>query len=401
MPDSFKVVREDSKILSRAGILSVGSGVVTTPARALHLSHPVHLCESLRVRNPNVQTLHETYSRINRSLLRSLNGDVGKQGEYVKRQYSLLRKLSEQFPEGKHIVIHFSEFVGDAESVEIPDEKETQYLIDLMDLPGVSAISVPAINGVPGGEYLSFVKTFLKLIETRRPKKIVGLIPYLAYHELDPLITFYLDEGVRSFAVDLHGRNPIASWPNVRFAISTLRREARVAGEDIFVHALNTGCRSTPRQDVRPATDMLCIMAGFDSFGRSHVTPKVTADLVGPLRKSSEEALRLFNRGDYGYHKLRDAESVRFPKEENATTTLEDITRASEYRLKMAAKNWFNAERQGIESNLVNRILNEEDGSVGDHLGSKAFVDGRIRKILSKIRDGMAGASSLSLDKFR
>jgi hypothetical protein len=398
---SFKVLVDDSNTLSRAGILRSQGGGAATPARALYLSNPANFSESLHINNSKVASLHETYTKISRVQLQSLNGDVDKQADHVKRQYGLVRRLSDRSSETKPVVVHFTEFVSDKKPVEPPDEKQTQYLIDLMNLPGISAFSVPVVYGIEGSEYVRFAKTFLELMKSRERVSIVGLIPYVAYQELGPLISLYLDEGIRLFAVDLRGRNPIASWTNVRFVIGTLRKEARLAGEDIFVHALNAGCRSTSRQDIRPATDMLCVTAGFDSFGRSHVTPKVTADLAGPLRRASEETLRVFNRGDYGYHKLSDIESRRFPHEENASTALSDIASANEYRLKMAAKNWFNAERQGLESSTVNNLLTKGEMSIGEHLQSKAFVDSRIRKILSKIWSGIVGSDSSSLDRYR
>jgi len=372
-------IREQSEFTTaRAGTLRLGNKAIETPRRCLHVGTD-RLSESLRINNSEARGLNELYRVIDQDTLRELANNVGSQEVFNAHIQNALSRISPG-----EISLVFLAYDGRTESqpnvVSLPDANETEYLADLSYSFG-DAVIPPVLVGQSAGNYLAFLKQYFQIVKGLDHKPIFGLVPYCSWRELRPLLEFYRNEGLHLFTMDLRGRPPTLLSQNVVMTLRTLRQIQSESGQDCYLNALNVGTgRALPQMPVAPAKDILSLVAGFDSFGPSHVALKVRPDLL-PFR-GTKPAVRLFVRRDYGYYRS-DAPELNNPadlQENLLSTSLDDVRHAESFPLARKLQKVYNAERQALEAGSMRSTITSHE-SIKNFLGSKKQVTDELRKV--------------------
>jgi hypothetical protein len=371
-----KVEKTDRGLLARSLSVRIRDKNVQTPIRALHLTG-ARDCEARRIRNPKI---NELYKSIAVETLRKIDGDIEKQQEFTA-------SFTNAIQSGDADALNLLFFSCVTKDGKIPSRRETEYLFDLSNVPNSDVLIPPIVRDASGEEYLEFLDQFFTVYETINHRPIMGLIPYLSYRELDPILKFYEKHEVVMFAMDLHGKPPLRLTANISRVLRTLRRSEGEYGEAHYLHGLNVGQgRALASQIVKPAKDILAFEMGFDSFGPAHIPPKLTPDLYGKLERSKKPPIRLFNRHDYGYYSLNVISSRNFPQEQGIVGVGE-FKSSRDYEELRRLQKIFNAERQTYEADTVRSRMIDK-GGLERYLSTKTHVKDLV-KGLSKLADSV------------
>ena len=369
-----RVEKNDRELLARNVSVQVRNKTLGTPVRALHLTGSRD-CEARQIAGAKI---HELYKSVTMEALRKINGNIDKQQEFTA-------SFTNAIQSGEPTALNLLFFSCVTKDGRIPSRRETEYLFDLMNVPNVDVLIPPVIRDANGEDYLEFLDQFFTVYETINHRPVMGLIPYLSYRELDPILKLYEKHGVVMFAMDLHGKPPLRLAPNISRVLRSLRKSERDYDEAHYLHGLNVGQgRALPSQPVKPAKDILIFEMGFDSFGPAHIPPKLTPDLYGKIDRSKKPPIRLFNRKDYGYYSLHAITSRNFPHDEG-TVALNQFRASGEYEELKRLEKVFNAERQTYEAVAVHDRIAGRDG-LQSYLTTKTHIK-ELVTVLSKFAD--------------
>jgi hypothetical protein len=359
----------------------LGGKTIETPKRALHLT-PERLCESSVIALQKGRGLNEIYRTIDKDDLTRISSDTKAQEHFNAQMQAALSKVS-----GEEINFVFYAFDNASRTEEtprrLPDKKQTEYLADLAYSFG-DAVIPPVLVGQSARDYLTFLKNYFQTVKGLDDKPIFGLIPYCSHLELRPLLDFYRKSGIHLFAMNLLGRHPTLLLQNIVMTLRTMRRIQTDSGEDCYLHGLNVGFgRALPQHPVAPAKDVMSWLAGFDSFGGSHVPLKVRPDLL-PFR-GTRPAVRLFVRRNYGYYRS-DFSPMEEEGGDRFSVSLSDVRQALTYSLTRKLQRAYNAERQAVEAESLASAINGGT-SLKVILSSKEHVQNELKKVSRMVED--------------
>lgn len=366
---------------AHTGVLHIGNKVIETPKRALHLTSD-RLSESSIVSSQKGRGLNEIYRSIGKDDLTRISSDTRAQEHFNAQIQSVLSKVSE-----KEINLVFYTFDNasqdDNGSRRLPNANQTEYLADLTYSFG-DAVIPPILVGQSAKDYLAFLRKYFEIVNGLGHKPLFGLIPYCSHFELRPLLDFYRKSGVHLFIMDLLGRHPTLLPQNIVMTLRAMRGIQSDSGEDCYLHGLNVGFgRALPQNPIAPAKDMMSWVAGFDSFGASHVPLKVRPDLL-PFR-GTRPAVRLFVRKDYGYYRS-DSLSMESTGEPSFSVSLSDVQQALTYPTARKLQRAYNAQRQAIEAESISSAI-RQGRSLKTFLDSKSRVQNELRKVSRMVAD--------------
>ena len=366
---------------AHTGVLRIGNKQLETPKRALHLT-PDRLSESSVVRFQKGRGLNEIYRTIDKDDLTRISSDTKAQEHFNAQIQNVLSKVSE-----KEINLVFYTFDNASEDensiVRLPNANQTEYLADLTYSFG-DAVIPPILVGQSAKDYLVFLKKYFEIINGLDQKPVFGLIPYCSHFELRPLLDFYRKSSVNLFIMDLLGRHPTLLPQNIVMTLRAMRSIQSDSGEDCYLHGLNVGFgRALPQNPIAPAKDMMSWVAGFDSFGGSHVPLKVRPDLL-PFR-GTRPAVRLFVRKDYGYCRS-DSPLMDDTEESSLSVSLSDVRQALTYPTAKKLQRAYNAERQAVEAESIASTI-RQGKSLKGFLDSKTHVQNELRKVSQMVAD--------------
>ena len=368
----INVEQEDPDLRARNAVLDIGFKHLRTPCRAFNLTTNKD-SESLRIVNREIRGFNEVYKKLNRASLQGLASNVSRQQQFVMQVTGLISQKPTE------LTLVYIEY--DARQ-QTPSEQEIEYLFDLLYGPLNDAVVPPILRGSSPEAYLDFLEKFFLISRSYNRKPTFGLIPYGAYQDLDPVLSFYVNEGIRLFIMDLNGRHPLIFHPHIVRVTRKLDEVKREYNEDYYLHALNVGFgRALRSKEVVPAKDILSIVYGFDSFGPTHVPPRLPPDVYGRLGKLPKYLLiRLFDRRNYGYYRvdLVDTKGA-FTTEGNVAVNTDSFKQIIDMRSMRALRRVFNAERHGLETTAIRQKLKE--GELLRYVESKRHVEKELKKV--------------------
>jgi hypothetical protein len=375
-----KVQKEDPDFIARNAMLEIGSKNIQTPCRALNLTDN-NDCESIRITNPEVRGLNELYRRVNEEFLRKLGQSNALQSRFVSKIVNPMNAVA-----SKEINLLFLEYGAE----HIPSNEEIEYLFDLLYGPMNDVLIPPIIRGVSPGDYLKFLEDFFTVLESYNKKPLLGLIPYGAHRDLDPILAFYINKGLTLYAIDLNGRHPLLFHPHLVRVHRRLQQLRREYGQEYYLHGLNVGFgRALRSKEAVPAKDVFSFIYGLDSFGAPHVPPRLPPDVYGRLARPPEyKRFRLFNRSDYGYYRVDLISSPGvFGQERNASVDVDSFRQVIDLNRIRNMQKAFNAERHGLEANAIRQRIADE--RLKKHVEEKRYARENLRslaKLASEVR---------------
>ncbi|NIP62207.1 MAG: hypothetical protein GWN01_16200 [Nitrosopumilaceae archaeon] len=384
-----------AKSLELSGI----SGSIKTPMRAFHLKKET-TSESRLIQNDKIRGLNEVYHVLSKEKINDIDSNVDKLKEWGKnlRYIFSYPKIKDEM---NLLFFNYENKETGQESNSIPEEKEIEYLCNIVTHPESEVVIPPIIYGLSGGEYLEFLKKFFRFLKSySKNQEIMGMIPLVATSELREINQFYLEQGIRLFTVDFAGNYPMDSYLLINEIRKMTEFIATEYKEDSFLHAFNVPLsRAQPTTYVSPAKDILTYLSGFDSFGSYHKKEPKPPEVIEKIKEKIEQkkleakknktryipSFRLFNRGDYGYYK-NDATrlEVIFKDRKDEVIKLSDLSdpEYSESKLKGLRKA-YNVERHALESNDYQSHIHEN--SLKQHIQKKKYGVENFNKILRVI----------------
>jgi hypothetical protein len=258
----------------------------------------------------------------------------------------------------------------------------------------------PVIPGLPGNEYLRFVKEFFARLPSHRRVTVAGLVPNISHRDVTDLLRFYGDLGLTSYVIDFRGKPPTTNWPLLPAFGAHLGVVGREYGPH-FAHALNVrhGLRRD-RSGMVPARDMMLLAECFDSFGSPHTIPTMSRAFMQKLKEGTIEPAppKVFDSEVYAYR----SEDVSMPtlKHRFKKLGLDASVPSSAFDSSESRSSLYkvlNAALTGAESRNFARILSK--GNTLPFLRSKSGIAheiGRIAEVLNAYR----GTRNTILDEF-
>ena len=367
------MVEQDSTFRARTVRLTAGGKEVLTPIRALDLKDSQS--ESRTLNNPAIRGLNEVYSRVTTDLLDEIDNYAEKQTAFIRRLQQGVGKI--HFRGEVNLFIFTFDGAGRP-----PTDQQIDYLANLVTgSPYNDAVIPPILLGVSGEEYAAYLRKFLERLRSYTDADtIMGSIPHIAHIELDPILQTYIDNGVRLFALDLEGKDPLEMYPNVNAVYRAMRSiERELTGEECcYLHGINMKRpRGIEKKQVTPAKDILVYEMGFGSFGSSHIKQKFNPNMPPPKNMAW-----VLNRSDYGYYVTSSPQIHEITHEPNVTIRLTDVLADRTASIRQKAK-MFNVEQQGLEARTIqNRI---QSGELDAYLRDKAQVEDNLKRIKKKM----------------
>jgi hypothetical protein len=371
---SAKLKEQDEEFHSRVVELNAHGKPLVTPGRALTLGNPSS--ESIAIKTPQIRGLNEVVRMVDEKSLNNIDHDKEKMRRFIQSLQNGLSRIDRD----KEIsfFVYFYESDG-----KMPSSRQIDYLANLTSgSPYNDIIAPPIIRGITGEQYVEYLRLFLESLKTyMNNPHIMGTIPHLAHIELPEICEFYEEIGTTVFALDLDGKNPLDMFTNVNEVYRTMRRiESNLTGEECcYLHGLNVRRpRGLIKKHSAPAKDIMVFEMGFNSFGSSHLIPKMSPDV---WQKFSEAKVAwVFDRGKYGYFPTTSTEVNNIPHESSCHLSIEDVLASSD--VKSSAK-MFNVERQGLEAGEVRRVLTENE--LPKYLQSKTLAGDSLKQIKKKM----------------
>jgi len=384
MPPSLcaKLKEGDSEYRSRTVTIDAHGKTVRTPKRALTLRRDY--CESRVIRNRSVRGMNEVVCELNENILNGIDNDKERLLEFIRRLQAGFAHVD------RDNEISFFLFFFNSQGKR-PTDSQIDYLANLVTgSPYNDIIVPPIIRGISGEDYVEYLRLFMESLETYVSNpRIMGSIPHIAHIELPDICRFYMKNNVTFFALDMDGKNPLDMFPNVNEVYRTMRliEEKELSGEECcYLHGINIRRpRGLVKKNFAPARDILVFEMGFNSFGSSHLKPKLKADLWQKILASN--VAWVFNRGDYGYYPTTSPDIRSIPKEVDPVFSLGEVLSSSQ-RNKDAKM--FNVERQGLEASTIQKCIAENE--------LPKYLDGKLRasESLKQIRKKLSIGTRLS-----
>jgi len=325
--------------------------------------------------------INELYKSITSEALDKINGDIDRQQQFT----ASLENAIQRSPNSNALNLVFFSFWDPKGRT--PTHRETEYLFDLLNMLNADVLVPPVIRGGSGETYLKFLDQFFTVYETFNHRPVMGLIPYVSYRELDPIMRFYEKQDVSLYAMDLQGRHPLRLQANISRVLRSLLKSEAESDAPCYLHGLNVGSgRALSNQPVKPARDILAFEMGFDSFGSVHVPPKLTPDVYSRLDRLKKPPIRLFNREDYGYHIADKTILHRFPKETMSIVDADSLRKTNDYEVLRRLARAFNAGCQVHEAEDVRSRIAGKDALEG-YLGAKEHAKDLVRRLSKLAKD--------------
>jgi hypothetical protein len=371
---SAKLKEQDDEFHSRVVELSAHGKSILTPERALTLGNPAS--ESIIVKNPQIRGLNEVVRMVDEQSLDDIDHDVNKMRRFIQSLQNGLSRINRE--DEISFFVYFYESEG-----RMPSSKQIDYLANLTSgSPYNDIIAPPIVRGITGEQYVEYLRLFFKSLKSYVSNpQIMGTIPHLAHIELPDICDFYKDIGTTVFALDLGGKNPMDMFPNVNEVYrAMLQIESTLTGEECcYLHGLNVRRpRGLLKKNLTPAKDILVFEMGFNSFGSSHLRPKMKPDV---WQKFSEAKVAwVFDRSKYVYFPTTGSEVHAIAEESHSSLSLADVLSSSD--IKSKAK-MFNVERQGLEAGEVRRVLLERE--LPKYLQTKTLAGESLKQIKKKM----------------
>ena len=391
LSDPIHVEHEDQEFPMRRCTFTIGMKKLETPARAFGLA-PNDECESFNIRSVDARGLNEIYKRVSQESFAKLENSVRYQEAFNRSIQDSLRRI----PREVEFVLQVIEY--DSEK-QIPNTNQTEFLYALADdFPQNNILVPPILRDIEPLSYLQFLESFFKIVETHKKKTIFGLIPYGSWRDIRDVVDFYIKKGVYFFVMDLKGRHPFLIRQSIALVLDRIRTIGKEYGYNGYLHGLNVGLgRKSKTKEIIPAKDILAFYYGFDSFGSSHVSPKLKPNMY-PALKDKSKPIRLFNRTDYGYYDIGHVSGVDFSVEDEATLNINHVRVATGYERKRVFQRIFNAERHGFEARTIRQKLLEN--ATGKHLESKVQARQEIESIKKFAIDQRSGKGIQHLENW-
>lgn len=268
----------------------------------------------------------------------------------------------------------------------MPTDEEIEFLVstaypnsDVVTIPIVAYINKigkikdKAIRDKIVENYEEYLKKVIAEIEELNNKPIMGFIPEIAPKKIADIIKIYQDNGIRLFAVDLNGSNPISSCMRIFKVLKTLKKEKIL--DESFIHGFNIGNRVNKTDDILPARDILGFGLGLNSIGDKHkrqIVTKYFLEFLESMKNSPKTTFRLFNKADYGYWKAITLQKL---KEEYPKDTKINIEHFSDEKTdKSELQRLFNIEQLSIEAKNIREVIAEEPAKSMKYLKGKKEV---------------------------
>lgn len=238
-------------------------------------------------------------------------------------------------------------------------------------------------------EYLGFMKQCIDSVNRLNNKSILGVIPAIipSSSYVKDIVEFYYDNDITSFIIDYAGRTPKIAKTTMREFIIALKEFDLL--EKSFLYAINvTSGNMMQDAPVVKAVDLLSFGYGFDTLGDNHIRRTYPPAVAERMRRAAQErgtVFRLFNNGDYGYYKTPDLAMLEgiYPYTETSIPFSNFRTNTVKTR---PSQILFNSERIGLEAIKYRQLIAEETDHTVDYFETKAFVEAKDLKELTKFR---------------
>jgi len=284
----------------------------------------------------------------------------------------------------------------ESESLSYPSEKELDYILktasiisDIVPIPNFRNITTNIDSDFQFSEYTNFLETVISNVESYKNRKpIMGVIPKLSYTNTEKLVNFYIDKGLNAFYVDFAARNSITAQRDFLHVFSVLQERDLI--EKSFVYAFNVDAgRLSKNATVVNARDILSYGFGFDAMGRKHRRVKASSETWRKIN-TLPNRVRLFNRYDYGYHRILEVEKIKEIYPNDSCISLEKLlsnfyTNVQELR---RCENMLNSEQLGLEANNLKYVIKNDKPT--KYLADKTYVKPIDLKTITKFRKSLS-----------
>jgi len=292
------------------------------------------------------------------------------------------------------------------ESLSYPSEKELDYILktayiisDIVAIPNFRSITTNIDSDYQFSEYTKFLETVLSNADSYKNRKpIMGVIPKLSYTNTEKLVNFYVDKGLNAFYVDFAARNSITAQRDFLHVFSVLQKRDLI--EKSFVYAFNVDAgRLSKNATVVNARDILSYGFGFDAMGRKHRRVKASSETWRKIN-TLPNRVRLFNRYDYGYHRILEVDKIKGIYPAGSCISLERLlnnfrTNVQELR---RCENVLNSEQLGLEANNLKGVIKNEKPT--KYLADRKYVKAIDLKIITKFRDSLSAPTKPNWEKW-
>lgn len=368
-----KLESEDADYRSRVVTLHSHSKSIVTPMRAFNLAKGY--TESKTINNNSIRGINEVVRTLNYERLNIINTKTKEMEDFSKDLRSRFSKIDLEKE------VSFFMFFYDSNG-KPPTDKQIELLASLVSGNHYNDIIVPPIiRGISSEDYLKYLNSFMLSLKSYVKKpQIMGTVPHLARIELQDICKFYMDQGVTVFGLDVDGKNPLDMYTNINEVYSTQRKIEKeyLTGEECsYLHGINLRKpRGLMKKGTAVARDLLVFEMGFNSFGPSHIVPKMNWANLPP-----DNVAWVLCREDYAYYPITSAETRNICSEARQTISLDDVISSSKARDKARI---FNAERQGMEAKEVQTRINEHD--LSKYLSTKSQAADSLKQIKKKMQ---------------
>jgi hypothetical protein len=284
----------------------------------------------------------------------------------------------------------------ESESLSYPSGTELDYVLktasiisDIVPIPSFRNITTNIDSDSQFLEYTRFLENVISNVESYKNRKpIMGVIPKLSYTNTEKLVDFYIDKGLNAFYVDFAARNSITAQRDFLHVFSVLHEHVMI--EKSFVYAFNVDAgRLSKNATVVNARDILSYGFGFDAIGRKHRRVKANSETWRRIN-TLPNRVRLFNRHDYGYHKIMEVEKIREVYPSDSCISLEKLlsnfyTNVQELR---RCENMLNSEQLGLEANNLRHVIKNDKPT--KYLADKKYVKPIDLKTITKFRKSLS-----------
>jgi hypothetical protein len=221
--------------------------------------------------------ISEVYARITLEKLREIDGDTGRQAEFIRRNLTPIGGtagvaiLKVLLPEDQNL-----------------DPKDVEYLGHLLPPPNCSLATVPLLyryrvsekgrivegRAIDDNDYLPFAKEFIATCTSVGTKTLGLSLPVNIPHSKIPtLVAAYKDVKMPVAVIDGAGGNLDGMNAQIRALLGSKKVDGHSlrqrCGEDFALYAFDTK-PYRGRKDIVAAVNLLLVDRGFSAFGRRH-----------------------------------------------------------------------------------------------------------------------------------
>ena len=384
LPDMARIEIEhqvaDPEIQTRLTTLTVNSKRLEFPRRSLCLTKETH-SESHVVENPSIRGVNEIPRRVTKDLVLDIDNDEEKQERFYGDIASRFHSVNSA-DEINMFIFSYDNGPRDKDNPrkrgpnKTPTDTETEYLCGLLDHMFNDIWVPPIVRGLKASEYLPYLQSFYDLAQSKRHVHVAGLIPRFGRLDIRRLTELYTSHDINYLVMDFDERNPLALIGSINMTKAIASAIEDRTGAPCFVHGINVPFyRGLWEDEILPARDILLFGFGFDCFGSSHVfRPWRPMDkTILEKIKNEPKRYRLFNRNDFGYHRDNTIKPREFEEQAPVSVTVSEVKNAGERRKTRLLESAFNAERHGLEVEVLRGKLR-----AGKRLGEYFAGKGQI-----------------------